>query len=53
MPSAREWIAVGGFSQWDHYGDVALAPKISGAPPAKTKTPPAKKQPAKKPATRR
>jgi hypothetical protein len=26
LPSGREWIAVGGFSQWDHYGDAALAP---------------------------
>lgn len=26
LPSGREWIAVGGRGEWDHYGDPALAP---------------------------
>jgi hypothetical protein len=37
LPSGREWIAIGGFSQWDHYGDVTLAPPESPAPAAKKK----------------
>ncbi|MEO8552316.1 MAG: hypothetical protein ABI678_20205 [Kofleriaceae bacterium] len=27
LPSGREWLAIGGFSEWDHYGDVELAVK--------------------------
>jgi len=53
LPSGREWIAIGGFSQWDHYGDVALGSASSGAAPAKTKSAPAKSAPAKKPAAKK
>ena len=38
LPSGREWIAVGGRGEWDHYGELELAPKTKK--PAKA---PAKK----------
>lgn len=57
LPSGREWIAVGGFSQWDHYGDVTLAPPKSATGPSKKKAAaPAKKKaaaPAKKTAPKK
>lgn len=34
LPSAREWIAVGGRGEWDHYGDPALAPTAKAKKPA-------------------
>ena len=34
MPSGREWIAVGGRGEWDHYGEPGLGP-TSGPPTAK------------------
>lgn len=53
LPSGREWIAIGGFSQWDHYGEVALGPTSSGAAPAKTKSAQAKTPAAKKPTAKK
>ena len=26
LPSGREWIAIGGHGQWDHYGEPGLGP---------------------------
>jgi hypothetical protein len=26
LPSGREWIAIGGRGEWDHYGEPSLAP---------------------------
>lgn len=33
LPSGREWIAVGGRGEWDHYGDPELAPVRPKKPP--------------------
>ena len=27
LPSEREWLAIGGFGQWDHYGEQGLGPE--------------------------
>jgi len=44
LPSGREWLAIGGYSEWDHYGDASLAPSNGkGLEPVKS-------APAKKPA---
>ncbi|HEY5952095.1 MAG TPA: hypothetical protein VIV40_41645 [Kofleriaceae bacterium] len=40
LPSGREWIAVGGRGEWDHYGEPDLAP-------VKPKKPPVAKKPKK------
>ena len=45
LPSGREWIAVGGHGQWDHYGEPDLGPAgasrvmEAASPPAKVKAP--------------
>jgi hypothetical protein len=53
LPSGREWIAIGGRGEWDHYGEPSLAPTS----PAETDEPrkpssakPRTKAAAKKPA---
>lgn len=42
LPSGREWIAIGGHGQWDHYGEAELGPKGASraieAPAAKPMT---------------
>ncbi len=42
LPSGREWIAIGGHGQWDHYGEPGLGPEgasrvIEGAAPSAVK----------------
>jgi hypothetical protein len=50
LPSGREWIAIGGRGEWDHYGEPSLAPtspvpKPSPAPASgKTRAKPAAKK---------
>lgn len=42
LPSGREWIAIGGRGEWDHYGEAELAPKSkkpAKAPAKKSKKP--------------
>jgi hypothetical protein len=46
LPSGREWIAVGGRGEWDHYGEAELAP----ASKVKAKKAAAKPKDKKKPA---
>ena len=46
LPSGREWIAVGGYGQWDHYGDVELMP-TEAAESVPRKAPPAPKRKGK------
>lgn len=40
LPSGREWLAIGGWGQWDHYGEPGLGPagasRFTAAAPAKT-----------------
>lgn len=43
LPSGREWLAIGGYGEWDHYGDPALAPTAAAPPPLEPKPSPAKK----------
>jgi hypothetical protein len=47
LPSGREWIAIGGRGEWDHYGEPELAPTERAADQP---TAPAKKPGVKKPA---
>lgn len=44
LPSGREWLAIGGYGEWDHYGEPALAPSASAAPPPEAKPSSAKKK---------
>lgn len=56
LPSDREWVAIGGRGEWDHYGEAALVPTASTSQSApKTKTPAVKpaKTAAKKPAAKK
>ncbi len=46
LPCGREWIAVGGYGQWDHYGDVELMP-TEAAESVPRKAPPAPKRKGK------
>ena len=62
LPSGREWLAIGGFGQWDHYGELGLGPvgasrvieaatrgkKTAAASKAPSAASPAKKKAAKK-----
>ncbi len=51
MPSGREWIAMGGRGEWDHYGERGLGPSGGGGgsakPAVKTKATPAAKEKVK------
>lgn len=38
LPSGREWIAIGGYGQWDHYGETSLAPKDATPAPKEKAT---------------
>jgi hypothetical protein len=55
LPSGREWIAVGGRGEWDHYGEPSLAPTgpvhDEDKPARKAST--TAKQRAHKPATKK
>jgi hypothetical protein len=54
LPSGREWIAIGGRGEWDHYGEPSLAPTgpIAGDDKPARKAP-ATKQRAHKPTAKK
>jgi hypothetical protein len=43
LPSGREWLAVGGYGEWDHYGPMDLGPPKTEVPASR---------PAKRPAAK-